>query len=81
VIGLLLQSTHFRHAEAIKKKAPEIHQENQGLLVLHLVGRGNLNRQFILLKIKEKFRFNIRVEYHLEYRVTGFELRMRWCSL
>ena len=39
----------------------------------YLVGRGNLKRIFILLKFKIKSRFNIRVEYHLEYRVAGFE--------
>lgn len=45
----------------------------KGLCFLKLVGRGNLKRIFILLKFKIKSRFNIRVEYHLEYRVAGFE--------
>lgn len=46
---------------------------SKGLCLLQLVGRGNLKRIFILLKFKIKSRFNIRVEYHLEYRVAGFE--------
>lgn len=44
--------------------------------VLLLVGRGNLKRLSIYLKYIIKYRFDIFVEYHLEYREVGFELRM-----
>ena len=52
------------------KEKPLIFARKSGV---YLVGRGNLKRFFILLKFKIKIRFNIRVEYHLEYRVAGFE--------
>lgn len=40
------------------------------------MSRGNLNCCFILLKYIRKIRFNSCLEYRLEYRLAGFELRM-----
>lgn len=42
------------------------------------VRRGNLKRSLIVLKYKIKIRFDIGLEYLLEYRVAGFELRIPW---
>src|SRR5690606_14456705 len=46
-----------------------------------LVGRGNLKRLLILLKSITKVRFDSFLEYLLEYRAAGFELRMPWRCL
>ncbi len=45
------------------------------------MGRGNLKRLLILLKSIIKVRFDSFLEYLLEYRAAGFELRMPWRCL
>ena len=42
----------------------------------YLVGRGNLNRSSNYMINNRKYRFLFYVEYFLEYRHAGFELRM-----
>lgn len=42
--------------------------------------RGNLNCSYNLLKLIIKISFNFCLEYSLEYRQAGFELRILWRS-
>lgn len=44
------------------------------------MGRGDLNWLLILLKYIRKTRFDILLEYRLEYRVAGFGFRNPWRS-
>ena len=64
---------HIDNLQAQKKTSVDV-------FFVCLVGRGNLKRLLILLKDKIKIRFDIGLEYLLEYWVAGFELRIPWRS-